>query len=98
MKVSISRTAHDDLLAGFRFYKKQGLAVANYFLDSLFSDIDSLLLHGGVHRKVGGYHFMVSQRFPFAIYYKVEDQVVRVRRVLDCRRNPDWIRQALKKS
>lgn len=97
MKVIISRTANDDLLAGFRFYKKQGLSVANYFLDSLFSDIDSLVLYGGVHRKISGYHFTVSKRFPFAIYYKVEEGVVRVRRVLDCRRNPDWIRRALKK-
>lgn len=72
MKVVVSRTANDDLLVGFRFYKKQGLEVANYFLDSLFSDIDSLMLYGGVHRKIGGYHFMVSKRFPFAIYYKVE--------------------------
>jgi len=38
---------------------------------------------------------MLSKRFPFAIYYKVaKDQAV-VYAVLDCRRNPAWIRKKL---
>jgi plasmid stabilization system protein ParE len=97
VKIVLSRTADADLLAGFYFYKKQGVEVAHYFLDSLVSDIDSLVLYAGVHRKIGGFHFMVSRRFPFAIYYKIENNTVRIRRVLDCRRNPDWIRKALKR-
>lgn len=34
--------------------------------------------------------------FPFAIYYSVEKELVRVHAVLDCRRNPSWIRKRLK--
>lgn len=84
-------------MEGFLFYKEQGVEVGHYFMDSLFSDIDSLVLYAGIHRKIDGYHFMLSRRFPFAIYYKIEDDTIRVRRVLDCRRDPRWIRQALKK-
>ena len=97
MKISISRTADSDLLAGYRFYKINGHEVGDYFLDSLISDIDSLALFAGIHRKTLGFHVALSRRFPFAIYYKIEDDVVRVRRVLDCRRNPNWIRTALKR-
>jgi hypothetical protein len=86
------------LLAGFHFYEKQSFGVGHYFLDSLISDIDSLVLYAGTHRQVGGYFRLLSQRFPFAIYYKIEDEVVRVRRVLDCRRDPSWISRQLKKS
>ena len=97
MKISISRTADNDLLAGYLFYKINGPEVGDYFLDSLISDIDSLALFAGIHRKTLGFHVALSRRFPFAIYYKIEDHVVRVRRVLDCRRNPNWIRTTLKR-
>jgi hypothetical protein len=97
VKISISRTADLDLMVGYRFYKNKGQEVGDYFLDSLISDIDALALFGGIHRKILGFHVALSQRFPFAIYYKIEGEVVRVRRVLDCRKNPDWIRTALKR-
>lgn len=34
-------------------------------------------------------------RFPFAIYDTVESETVRVRAVVDCRKNPSWIRKHL---
>ena len=38
------------------------------FIDSLFSDIDSLRFFGGIHFVVpGGYHRLLAKRFPFAI-------------------------------
>jgi len=92
VKVEILPEAQEDLVAGFRFYERQGRGLGNYFPECLFEDVDSLTLHGGVHSKVFGYHRSLSKRFPFAIYYRVEDEVVRVRAILDCRRNPSWIR------
>lgn len=97
MKIVISRTADRDLISGYHFYAASGKEVGDYFLDSLISDIDSLALFGGIHRKSSGFHVALSRRFPFAIYYKIEDEVVRVRRILDCRRDPNWIAKALKK-
>jgi plasmid stabilization system protein ParE len=96
VKVEILPEAQEDLVAGFRFYERQGRGLGNYFLESLFEDVDSLTLHGGVHSKVFGYHRSLSKRFPFAIYYRVEDDVVRVRTILDCRRNPSWIRRRVR--
>jgi plasmid stabilization system protein ParE len=97
VRIAISRSADQDLISGFRFYKVKGIEVGQYFIDSLVSDIDSLVLYGGVHRKVDGFHVMLSRRFPFAVYYKIEGDLVRVRRILDCRRNPSWIKKALKR-
>ncbi|CUS39907.1 conserved hypothetical protein [Candidatus Nitrospira nitrificans] len=62
----------------------------------MFSDIDSLLLYGGIHQAVYGHHRCLSKRFPFAIYYSVAENIVHVHAVLDCRRNPLWIRKRLK--
>lgn len=96
MKVVVTQQAQDDLLAGYRFYESQHSGVGQYFLDSLFADIDSLLLHAGAHLRVRGYYRMIAKRFPFAIYYKIEGRQARVRRILDCRRNPVWIHRQLK--
>jgi len=93
--IEILPDAQRDLISGFRFYEQQGPGLGRYFLDCLFADIDALALHGGVHAMVFGYHRSLSKRFPFAIYYRVEANVVRVRAVLDCRRRPSWIRRQL---
>ena len=93
MRIDILPEARDDLLAGFRFYERQSRGLGNYFRESVLKDIDSLAVHGGVHARVFGYHRSLSKRFPFAIYYRVETNVVRVRAILDCRKNPSWIRR-----
>jgi plasmid stabilization system protein ParE len=95
MKIEVSDEADEDLTSGYIFYEKQEPGLGAYFLDSLFSDIDSLRLYAGVHPIVQGSHRCLSRRFPFAIYYRVENEVVRVRAVLDCRTRPSRIRRRL---
>lgn len=98
MRIKILSIALEDLYDGRLFYEKQGEGLGEYFFNSLFSDIDSLMLYGGIHREVFGYHRMLSKRFPYAIYYKLEeDQVAVVHRVLNLRRDPKKIRRSLKK-
>jgi hypothetical protein len=38
----------NDLADGFQFYEKQQESLGDYFLDSIFSDIDSLKLYAGI--------------------------------------------------
>ena len=38
---------------------------------------------------------MLSKRFPFGIYYEVEDAVAYVYAILDLRRDPLWIHSKL---
>lgn len=96
MRLKILPSALSDLREGWAFYENQEAGLGNYFQDSLFSDIDSLLLHAGIHKKVFGYHRLLSKRFPFAVYHKVEvgKQAV-VWRVLDLRQNPKSIELSL---
>ncbi len=95
MKVQILDEARQDLVDGFRFYESQSEDLGDYFLDSLFSDIDSLQLYAGIHAVYFDCHRLLSKRFPFAVYYRVENETARVYAVLDCRRNPDWIQARL---
>ena len=96
MRIKILSSAMDDLYEARLFYERQGEGLGDYFFDSLFSDIDSLVLYGGIHERVYGYHRVLSKRFPYAIYYTVEENdLVVVQRVLDLRQNPKKIRRAL---
>ena len=89
MKIQILPSAMEDLRRGYRFYESQERGLGDYFQDSLFSDIDSLLLFAGIHRVIDGYHRSFSKRFPYAIYYKMkESSEVLVFRILDMRQNP----------
>jgi len=72
MQLRILPSAFQDLDRGRAFYAEHGKELGEYFLDSLFADIDSLLLYAGIHIKVWGYHRMLARRFPYAIYYKID--------------------------
>lgn len=96
MKITILESAKQDLREGFYFYESQETGIGTYFLESLFSDIESLQLFAGIHGlHFGRYHRLLSKRFPFAVYYRIEEDEVRVYAVLDCRRDPAWIRKRL---
>ena len=77
MRIEILPEAGEDLIAGYHFYESQAPGLGSYFRDSLLADVDLLATSAGVHAKVFGYHRCLSKRFPFAIYYRVEANVVR---------------------
>jgi hypothetical protein len=95
MTIVILPSAKEDLAEGFAFFEEQQAGLGAYFLESLFSDIDSLRIYSGVHRRVFGYHRLLSKRFTFAVYYSAESGTAYVRAVLDCRRDPVWLRKRL---
>ena len=92
MTVVILEDAAEDLESGSQFYESCEAGVGDYFLDSILSDLDSLILFAGVHLICFGFHRMLSKRFPFGIYYEVEGDVVYVYAILDLRRDPQAIR------
>jgi hypothetical protein len=69
MKIQIIGQAEDDLVDGYNFYDAQAPGLGTYFLNCIYSDIESLALYAGIHRVVHkNYRRMLSERFPFAIY------------------------------
>jgi plasmid stabilization system protein ParE len=98
MRLQVLDAARDDLIAGFDFYEaRERGGVGDHFLACLYSDVESLRIFGGIHRRVyKNLQRSLSKRFPFAIYYTVENDAVIVRAILDCMRNPSWIRSRLR--
>jgi hypothetical protein len=88
MIILILDIAENDLVEGFRFYEKQSPGLGQYFLDSLYTDIESLYLYFGIHPQHFGYFRLLARRFPFAIYYRVEGELIKIYAILDCRQDP----------
>lgn len=84
-----------DLKNGKQFYNQIQQGIGEYFYDSIIADIESLYLYAGIHPIRYGYHTLFSHRFPFAIYYQIEESTAIVVAVLDMRRNPAWARDQL---
>ena len=95
MKVRILRSGLEDLAAGRGFYDRKKKGVGDYFYDSLFAEIDSLVLYAGIHPIRFGFHRLLAKRFPYAVYYRIIAEEAVVFRVLDCRRDPEWLRKRL---
>ena len=96
MKIRILESAQQDLVEGYSFYEMQEIGVGHYFLESIFSDVESLRLFAGIHSiHFEKYHRLLSKRFPFAIYYRVVDEEIQIYAILDCRRDPAWIKEGL---
>ena len=98
MKIEVLDEAEADLVDGFHFYEGQETGIGWYFLDSLFSDIDSLLLHAGIHQVVYGYRDASPSGFPLLSIIPSKEKPFGCMQSMDCRRNPSWIRSRVKES
>jgi len=85
-----------DLDNGEDFYESQAFGIGSYFRDSIISDIESLRLYAGIHIKRLGYYRMLADKFPYAIYYDIQDSIAIVVAVLDMRKKPSSVRKKLK--
>ena len=97
MELRLLESAKEDLREGTRFYECQAPGLGEYFLDCIQADLRALQVYAGVHEKAEGFFRMLAKRFPFGIYYLVDNQRIDVYAILDCRRHPTWIESRLRR-
>jgi len=95
-KVELTEFAQEDLQRAKEFYDLQADFLGNYFIDSIFIDLESLRFYGGIHNRIYGFYKMLAKRFPYAIYYEIEEDKVIVHAILDTRQNPLIVKKRLK--
>lgn len=95
-KIVVLEEADEDIEQGRKFYDLQEIGVGDYFEDTILSDIESFGLFHGIHSKHFGFHRLLSERFPFGIYYRETPAANEVLAILDLRRDPAWNRKNLK--
>lgn len=94
--IRIAEEALDDLHEGFWFYEAQETGLGDYFASCLSGDITGLRLSARIQRaQYRDYRRLLSRVFPYAIYYTYSENIVVIWAVVDCRRNPEWIREHL---
>ena len=86
---TVTELAYEDLQKAKLFYDEQDTCLGDYFIDSMLVDLDSLRFYGGIHEKHFGYYKMLAKRFPFAVYYDIEEESVVVHAILDTRQDPN---------
>ncbi len=96
MNIQILDEAQADLREGAEFYERQNEGLGTYFLDTIFSDIESLVLYSGIHIKLNGYYRLLSKTFPYAVYYQIDSEIIKIYAILDCRKHPDRTIEELK--
>ena len=57
MRIQILDAAERDLIKGFRFYEARSSGLGQYFLDTLFADVESLYIYSGIHSQYSGSTF-----------------------------------------
>lgn len=95
MTVKIHPQVQADIMRGIKFYDSQSHGLGLYFQTMVAAAIDSLQFFPAIHAKVRGYHRMLVEKFPFAVYYKIFEDAVVVYSVLDTRQNPETINSQL---
>jgi plasmid stabilization system protein ParE len=98
VEIRLLETAREDLREGWTFYEKNARGLGDYFLDCIQADVRSLKIYAGIHEMSEGFHRMLAKRFPFAVYYHIENENTDVYAILDCRRDPEWIVKRLDSS
>lgn len=84
-EVKLLPAAERDLKQARHFYAKQEVSLGQYCLESLLLDLERLKFFAGIHPQVEGYHRMIAKRFPFSIYYQLQQDIVIVIAILDNR-------------
>ena len=88
MNIRVLEAAKDDLRSGWLFYERQSPGLGNTFLAAIDSDVQALAPYAGTHLKLAGFYRMLIKRFPFALYYLVNESSIDIYAILDCRQDP----------
>ena len=91
MLVEILDCAHEDMANGYVFYERQSAGLGAYFADTLYSEMELLRDHAGIHPIRYGFYRQLTRKFPYSVYYRIEDGKARIYAVLDNRMNPERI-------
>jgi hypothetical protein len=91
-RVAVLSEAAADIEAGSSFYERQESGLGAYFIRSILQDLHRLESLHGPHPIHHGLMRMLSERFPFGIYYREAADAIEVLAILDLRRDPDFIR------
>ena len=90
MKLRYTDRARDDLDLAFAWYERQRRGLGFDFLDCVEGAVKSILENPKMYRVYYSvYRGCVIRRFPFSVFYTIEDRNIIVHAIFDNRQDPE---------
>jgi len=90
MKLRYTDRAKDDLEIALQWYERQKKGLGLEFLSCVEMAIKSIRINPEIYQVYySSFHGCVIRRFPYVIFYTIENEGVVVHSVFDSRRNPN---------
>ncbi len=96
MNVIVLKSAEEDLEDGWHFYEDQEPGVGWQFYEEVMFSVRKLSEQHGIHPCKGRFFRSLVRKFHAGIYYTTEADCVLVHRILDLRRDPQWLHRQLR--
>ncbi len=90
MNLKYTNRAEDDVELAFRWYEIQRRGLGFEFLDCIEAAISSIIRFPEMYeRSYSNFRRCVIRRFPFSIFYSIENNLIVIHSVFDNRQDPD---------
>lgn len=87
----------DDLIVGYRWYETKSIGLGEEFLRMFYAYAGEISHNPLLYPKVyGEFRRKLIGRFPYAIYFRIEDNQIIVFGLFHCARDPRAIKRKLK--
>lgn len=89
MRLRYTSRAKDDIALAFEWYERQRKGLGFEFLDCVEAGVQRILQNPTLYRLFyESFKGCVIRRFPFSIFYTIEDEEIVVHSVFDNRQDP----------
>ncbi len=91
MKLELSTTARTELAETLDYYESQQLGLGSQFLDEFEHTLDRIKTYPEGWTKIDAvFHRCLTRKFPYAIIYSIEGDVVQIAAVMNLHRKPGY--------
>lgn len=86
----------EDVIGGYSWYEEKAPGLGEEFLRMVYACANELPRHALLYKKVyGDFRRRLIRRFPYAIYFRIEENVIIIFGLFHCARDPRTVRSKL---
>jgi len=93
-KLIFKPEVEDDLVDVYRWYEEKSTGLGEEFLRLFYVKVNEIVRRPGSYMSIGIFRRSLMRRFPYSIYFVIEDDVILVPGVFHTSRNPDFIKSS----
>jgi toxin ParE1/3/4 len=94
--LSFRPEVEEDVFSGYLWYEKKSYGLGEEFLRLFYAFSSEIVRNPLIYKKVfGDFRRRLLKRFPYAIYFQINDNKVIIFGLFHCARNPEGIKESL---